>query len=88
MERKEKISKIKLAVTSRLCYNGGMNYILKIGNRVKIECDNLTAAKRMWESYRTEHDIASSTMPSVTVNGLKMSYNGKLWDKQGKEVLL
>jgi hypothetical protein len=69
-----------------------VNGKLKYSNEV-VGVDSFEEAGRRWDQIRDEHGFGSSNSPIVTVvdtktgkDMAKVSYNGRVWDTDGKEI--
>jgi len=76
--------------------NGGegiwwMGFLLKIGRQTAL-VESLQSASDEWCKYRDFHELGASESPSVWLfrDGEKLariSYNGRIWDLNGKEIV-
>ena len=69
-----------------------MPFVVKIGRQTTI-VESLRSASDEWCRFRDAHALGASESPSVWVfsNGKKVarvSYNGRIWDLHGNEILL
>jgi hypothetical protein len=69
-----------------------MKAFLKIGRRMNIEVSDLGAAADAYSRERDASGEGASTFPDgrVVADGAiyRISYNGRVWDRSGKPVVL